>query len=311
MAEPTALPALALDAMFGWPAWLYARIGHPVGVFAWVIGRCETRWNRPGRSDAARRALGLVTVILLAGGTALAGFVLEAIIGRVAGAAAWPLVAVVAWPALAQRSLNDHFLPVLTALEHDDLAAARQAVSMIVGRDTVALDRAGVSRAAIESLAESFCDGIVAPLFWLLVAGLPGIWTYKAVNTADSLIGHPEEATRAFGWAAARSDDVLNLLPARLSALLICLAAGRGWRVCWRDHGKHASPNAGWPEAAMAGALRIGLAGPVSYDGHLQNKPWIGEGEPAGPVVMRRSRIIYLRACGLLWLIAGACAWRA
>jgi adenosylcobinamide-phosphate synthase len=183
-------------------------------------------------------------------------------------------------------------------------------VGAIVGRDTAALDEGGISRAAIESLAESFCDGVTAPAVWLLVLGLPGVWIYKAINTADSLIGHREERWRAFGWAAARADDLLNLIPARLSALLICLAGGGGWRILRRDAGKHASPNAGWPEAAMAGVLGLRLAGPIAYDGVLHDKPWIGDGARApSSLDIRRALRLYLGACALLWLLAGGAEW--
>jgi len=309
MAEPIALAALVFDAALGWPARLYHRIGHPVGAFARIILVCERAWNRPGLSDNRRRLLGTLTVFLLVGAAANAAWLVEISVRHFAGSAAWPLIALAAWPALAQRSLHDHYLPVLIALKEDDLSAAQRAVSMIVGRDTGSLDEAGVARAAIESLGESFCDGIVAPLFWLAMLGLPGIWVYKAINTADSLIGHPEEPLRAFGWAAARTDDMLTLIPARIAGGLICLAGGGGWRLLWRDHGKHASPNAGWPEAAMAGALGVRLAGPVSYDGHVRFKPWIGEGANASSLSMRRARMIFLRACGLLWLIGGGMAW--
>ncbi len=133
---------------------------------------------------------------------------------------------------------------------------------MIVGRDTGALDEAGVARAAIESLAESFCDGVAAPLFWLLLLGLPGVWAYKAINTADSLIGHREERWRAFGWAAARTDDLANWIPARLAGALLCLAGGGGWRILWRDARQHASPNAGWPEGGDGGRAGASACGP-------------------------------------------------
>jgi adenosylcobinamide-phosphate synthase len=304
-----ALVALALDAVLGWPGALYRRIGHPVGAFARLIGQCERSWNRPDLVDGQRRALGVLTVALLvmtAGGGA---YLVEAAARHFAGPLAWLAIALAAWPALAQRSLHDHVVPVLRALEAGDLPAARKCVGMIVGRDTGSLDGAGVARAGIESLAESFCDGIVAPLFWLMVLGLPGLWIYKAINTADSMIGHPEEPMRAFGWAAARSDDALNLIPARLSGLAICLAGPGGWRVLWRDHGKHASPNAGWPEAAMAGVLGVRLAGPVRYEGQLHDKAWIGQGGDASVAAMRGARIVFVRACGLLWLIAGGMAW--
>ncbi|MGH6634287.1 MAG: cobalamin biosynthesis protein CobD/CbiB, partial [Sphingopyxis sp.] len=172
------------------------------------------------------------------------------------------------------------------------------------------LDESVVARAAIESLAESFCAGVAAPLFWLLLLGLPGVWAYKTVNTPDSLIGHREERWRAFGWAAACFDDLANWIPARLAGLLLCLAGGGGWRVLWRDARKHASPNAGWPEAAMAGALGLRLAGPVAYDGVMHDKSWIGDGaSEAGGDEIDHALAVYLRACLLLWLIAGGALW--
>ncbi|WP_067732399.1 adenosylcobinamide-phosphate synthase CbiB [Novosphingobium naphthalenivorans] len=311
MVEPVALGALVLDAALGWPDGLYRHIGHPVGAFARIITTCETRWNRPDRPARLRRLSGLaamLVLILVSGGAA---FAIEWIVRALAGPWAWLLLACAAWPALASRSLYEHYQPVVQALNRGDLPAAREAVGHIVGRDTAALDRPGVARAAIESLAESFCDGVIAPLFWLMVLGLPGAWIYKAINTADSLIGHPEEPLRAYGWAAARIDDAANLIPARLSAVLICLAGMGGWRVLWRDHGRHASPNAGWPEAAMAGTLGIRLAGPVHYDGVLAQKPWIGDGAEADAGTMARAGNIYLRACLLAWIGAGGVAWLA
>jgi len=310
MAEPVALAALALDAAIGWPGALYRRIGHPVGLFARIIGACETLWNRPERSAAGRRALGVATVLLLilfAGGT---GWIAQHLLLAHLGPWGWLAVALLAWPALAQRSLFDHVRPVAKALQAGDLPAAREAVGRIVGRDTASLDEPGIARAAIESLAESFCDGVVAPLFWLLLLGLPGVWAYKAINTADSMIGHREERWRAFGWAAARTDDLLNLVPARLSGLLLCLAGPGGWRTLWRDSRNHASPNAGWPEAAMAGALGLRLAGPIAYDGVMHTKPWIGDGRTdAQAADIARALRLYVRACLLLWGIAGAVAW--
>jgi adenosylcobinamide-phosphate synthase len=312
VAEPVALLALAIDAAFGWPRWLYRLVGHPVGFFARIITLCAEWWNDPSHPAISRRIAGVATVLILLAIGGGGGWALQSLLLHRAGPWGWPLIAIFAAPGLAQRSLHDHVLPVAAALEADDLPAARAVVGMIVGRDTAALDEAGVSRAAIESLAESFCDGVAAPLFWLLALGLPGIWAYKAINTADSLIGHREEPWGAFGWAAARTDDGLNLVPARISGLLICLSGGGGWRTLWRDASKHASPNAGWPEAAMAGALGLRLAGPVAYDGIVADKPWIGDGGLSpGPDDIRRALTVYRRACFALWLIAGAAAWLA
>ncbi|MBB4618191.1 adenosylcobinamide-phosphate synthase CbiB [Sphingomonas abaci] len=308
MAEPVALAALAGEAALGWPAWLYARVGHPVGGFARLIGACERRWNRVERPDARRRAGGVATIVLVVAAGAGGGWIVQALADRALG---WIGVALLAVPGLAQRSLDDHVRPVARALEAGDLDAARAAVARIVGRDVAALDEAGVARAAVESLAESFCDGVAAPLFWLLVGGLPGLWAYKGVNTADSLIGHYEPRWRAFGWAAARLDDAANWVPARLAGGLICLCGGGGWRVMRRDARRHASPNAGWTEAAMAGALDLRLAGPVAYDGVVADKPWIGAGRAELTARdVRRALGLYRRACVALWIVAGAVAWR-
>jgi adenosylcobinamide-phosphate synthase len=310
VADPVALAALILDAGLGWPGWLYRCVGHPVGGFAAIITACETRWNRPDFSEQTRRALGIATgliLIVVVGGT---GWLIQSLLMQRLGPWGWIGVAICAFPGLAQRSLFDHVRPVATALGTGDLPGARRAVSMIVGRDTAVLDEGGVARAAIESLAESFCDGVAAPLFWLLLLGLPGLWAYKAINTADSLIGHYEPRWRAFGWAAARTDDWLNFVPARLGGAILCLAGGGGWRVMLRDARLHASPNAGWTEAAMAGALGLRLAGPVAYDGEAHAKPWIGEGRAEATAHdIRRALFLYVRACALLWIVAGAVAW--
>lgn len=300
MVEPVALAALMLDAALGWPDWLHARTGHPVGGFARIIGTLERKWNKPVRAGRARRWGGIALLLILLAVAGGAGLALEWAIRRCAGSWAWLGLTLAAWPALAQRSLYAHVLPVARALMAGDLVEARRTVGWIVGRDTEELDEAGVARAAIESLAESFCDGVVAPLFWLLLLGLPGVWAYKAVNTADSLVGHKEAPFTDFGWATARFDDLLNWVPARFAALLLCVAGG-GWAVMWRDHRRHASPNAGWPEAAMAGALGIRLAGPVRYEGVLHDKPWIGEGAVADARAVRSGLRVYLRACLLLW----------
>lgn len=308
--EPALMLALALDAAVGWPERLYRMVGHPVGIFASIIGACETRWNTPARTDARRRICGVAVVALLVAVAGGGSLLIQQAIVRWLGSCAWIGMGLLAFPALAQRSLYDHVRRVADALGRGDLSGARDAVAMIVGRDTQGLDEAGVARAAIESLAESFCDGVAAPLFWLVLLGLPGIWTYKAINTADSMIGHREEPYRAFGWAAARTDDVLNLIPARIAGCVLCIVGRGGWRTMWRDARKHASPNAGWPEAAMAGVLGLRLAGPIAYDGVTYEKPWIGEGRrPATSDDIRRALRLYIYACALLWVMAAGVAW--
>jgi adenosylcobinamide-phosphate synthase len=309
MADPAPLVALALDAATGWPAWLYARIGHPVGLFAQIIATCATRLNRAGSSPHRRRLYGVLTVLVLVVVAGGAGLLIAVVARHCGGVWRWLLPGIAAWPALAQRSLWQHVDAVALALDTGDLASARLAVAKIVGRDTMALDRSGVARAAIESLAESFCDGIAAPWFWLVLGGPAGIWIYKATNTADSLIGHREAPWGPFGWAAARLDDLLNWVPARLAGVLLCLVAGRGWRTLWRDHGAHASPNAGWSEAAMAGALGVRLGGPVSYDGALADKPWLGQGGSADGAALHRALALYRRACAGLWIMTMGIVW--
>ncbi len=310
MAEPIALAALAVDIAIGWPAAVYARIGHPVGGFARWIGFAETRWNRASSAFATRRAAGILVLVMLIAITIAAAAAAVSTARSVLGPFAWISIGLMAAPGLAIRSLYDHVVPIAQALERGDIDAARYRVAMIVGRDVAALDETGIARAAIESLAESVCDGVVAPLFWLVVAGLPGLWAYKAINTADSLIGHREDRWRAFGWAAARTDDVANLLPARLSGVLLCVVGLGGWRTMWRDAGNHASPNAGWPEAAMAGVLSLKLAGPIAYDGVSVAKPYIGDGRADATAADLHAALgIYRRACILLLVIAGGIAW--
>src|SRR5579872_2479515 len=299
------LASLALEAVIGYPAALHARVPHPVVWAGRSIDALERAWNVPKYSPGARRVLGGMAILLVTGVAIAVGSVLEHFSGR--GVWGGAIVVVIAGTTgLAQHSLYTHVNDVLTALRAGDLPAARERVGMIVGRDTQRLDEAGVSAAALESLAESFNDGIVAPACWFVVGGLPGLFAYKVLNTADSLIGHKEERWRAFGWAAARADDLANLLPARLAGLLIVIAGRGGLSVLFRDAAKHASPNAGWPEAAMAGALGARLGGPAMYDGVLHERPVFGSGrEPAVDDVVRGLRI-YVVACGLLWLIVAA-----
>ncbi len=293
------LPMLIAEAALGYPR----RWPHPVMAVGALIGRVERSWNRGSRS--LRRAGGIGLLVLLVALSVLSGRSIEGLAGS-----GWGLIAVVAigTTGLAQRSLYDHVAAVLGPLANRDLPAARQAVAMIVGRDTARLDEAGIATAAIESLAESFCDGVVAPAFWFVVAGLPGLFAAKAINTADSMVGHRTPELRWFGWASARADDVVNWLPARLSGMLVCLAGGGGWRVMLRDARHHASPNGGWPEAAMAGALVCRLGGPVRYDGEPSPRAWLGEGRAPDAGDLGEALRVYRRACLLLWLLVGGLA---
>ncbi|WP_017671492.1 adenosylcobinamide-phosphate synthase CbiB [Blastomonas sp. AAP53] len=298
------LLALIAEAVIGYPAWLLAVIGHPVMWIGAAIAMLDRRWN--AGSAMRRRAMGLLLVGLVAGGVGAIGWLIECWVGDTMAVL---MVMAQATTGLAQRSLDDHVRAVARPLLRGDLAAARDAVARIVGRDTAALDQNGIAVAAIESLAESFCDGVVAPAFWFLVAGLSGLLICKAVNTADSMIGHRDARHLHFGWAAARSDDLVNFIPARISGVLICLAGPGGWRTMLRDALDHASPNGGWPEAAMAGALGRRLGGPVSYDGEAAHRAWLGDGAPPDAADLQRALWVYRRACLLMWAIVGGVAW--
>jgi len=295
------LAAAVVEAAVGYPDALHRRVPHPVVWIGGLISALEAGLNLPGFGVMARRLLGVVTLLTIIAISALAGWMVAALGG------AWAIV-LVGTLGLAQRSLFDHVRAVAKPLAAGDLDSARIMVGHIVGRDVARLSESDIATAAIESLAESFCDGIVAPLFWFVVAGLPGLFVYKAVNTADSLIGHREPRWRSFGWASARFDDLLNLIPARLAGMVIALVGMfalkvGGWKVMLRDAGKHASPNAGWPEAAMAGVLGVRLGGPAWYDGALSQRPALGEGRAATPADLKRALRIYLVACGLLWVM--------
>lgn len=300
------LAALIVEAAIGYPAMLFATIGHPVTWAGAAIHVLDRHWNRG--AAGRRRILGIVSLVVLVG---IAGGV-GVVIGQAAGQG-WgtALLVLFATTGLAQRSLDDHVRAVDRPLRARDLPAARIAVSAIVGRDTDALDEAGVATAAIESLAESFCDGVVAPACWFLVGGLPGLLICKAINTADSMIGHRDARYADFGWAAARADDVVNFVPARIAGLLICLAGGGGFGAMWRDARTHASPNGGWPEAAMAGALGRRLGGPVCYDGAPAMRAVLGDGPAPGAADLRRALTIYRIACLLLWIVVAGVAWLA
>ncbi|WP_186393741.1 MULTISPECIES: adenosylcobinamide-phosphate synthase CbiB [unclassified Pannonibacter] len=302
------LGAIALDAVIGDPDWLWRRLPHPVVWIGKLISLMDRCLNRESWPAALRRMAGILTLVLLVAGGAGTGFLLQA------GLSALPYgeagIIVIAAVFLAQNSLYVHVKAVADGLRDGRLAGGRRAVSMIVGRDPEQLDESGVSRAAIESCAENFSDGVVAPVFWFAVLGLPGLIAYKAVNTADSMIGHKTARHQDFGWASARFDDLINLPASRLSALFIALAAPlvhgspfRALSTVRRDAGLHRSPNAGWPEAAMAGALGVALAGPRAYATYRVEDPFMNPqgNKDAGEADIRRA----------LHVLAGACAIEA
>ncbi|WP_439499580.1 adenosylcobinamide-phosphate synthase CbiB [Bosea sp. (in: a-proteobacteria)] len=311
---PLLLAALILEAALGYPQGLYARIGHPVTWIGALIAQLDRRFNRQTASFAMRRAAGALALAVLLMVVFIAAWALTLLCQSLGPLGFLPL-ALIASALLAQRSLHEHVAAVADGLERDGLAGGRKAVAMIVGRNPETLDEAGVARAAIESLAENFSDGIVAPAVWLGLGGLPGGVLYKAVNTADSMIGHKTERHLAFGWAAARLDDLVNLPASRLTALLLVGAAALdrdaspadAWRAVRRDAGQHRSPNAGWPEAAMAGALSLRLAGPRVYGDVRVEDGWMGNGRAearAGDI--RRALRLYRKACLLLGALAAA-----
>ncbi|WP_375453875.1 adenosylcobinamide-phosphate synthase CbiB [uncultured Methylobacterium sp.] len=307
--------ALAIEAGAGYPDALYRALGHPVTWIGRLIAALDRRLNRG--FPAARRAAGVVALGLLLGVVGIAALGLTAAAGLAGPVAGIAVLAVLAASLPAQRSLHQHVARVAAGLREDGLPGGRSAVAMIVGRDPQTLDEAGICRAAIESLSENFSDGIVAPAFWIGLGGLPGGALYKAINTADSMVGHRTPRHEAFGWAAARLDDLVNLPASRLTALLIVAAAARhrgaspagAWEAVWRDARRHRSPNAGWPEAAMAGALGLRLAGPRVYDGVTVRDAWMGGGRAeAGPADVERALAVYRTACLLLWLLTAVAA---
>lgn len=302
--------AMMVDAIFGWPRPLFDRIGHPVTWLGALIARLDATLNRDGDSADRRRLSGIfasMLVILLA---VAIGATVQLLLPS--GWSGTLLIGLLAWPFLALKSMYDHVADVAEPLVNGDLAGAREAVAMIVGRDPSALDDAGVARSAIESLAENTSDGIVAPLFWGVLLGLPGIAGYKAVNTLDSMIGHRTPRHEAFGWAAARIDDIANLVPARMTGVLFALVSSRpaaALQCMMRDARQHRSPNAGWPEAAMAGALSVRLSGPRVYGESIADEPWLNAGAPdpaAADVAQALS--VYVRAmflvCACLVVVA-------
>ena len=292
------LAALVVEAALGYPR----RLFHPVAGAGLLIASLDGRWNTGSR----RRILGVLTALILIVIGSSAGFAIEQLVSGWAGSI---IVVLAATTGLAQRSLHDHVRAVAVPLANDDIERARNAVSMIVGRDTASLDSSGVASAATETLAESFCDGVIAPAFWFLILGLPGLFAFKAISTADSMIGHRDDRYRDFGWASARMDDAMNWIPARIAGVLICIAGGGGWRVMLRDAHRHLSPNSGWPESAMAGALGVRLGGGAAYDGEWIARAHLGDGPRPMPTDLFRALGNYRRACLALWLIAGLLLW--
>jgi adenosylcobinamide-phosphate synthase len=297
--------ALIIDAVLGDPPWLWRNIPHPVALIGKLIDFLEGKLNRPNRTAYDRRVRGaLVAVVLTLGAVWLGWLVTELRREYPLGGL---LELALTWSLIAQRSLYEHVRAVAQGLAKDGLSGGRRAVSMIVGRDPDSLDEAAVSRAAIESCAENFSDAVVAPVFWFVLFGLPGLLAYKAVNTLDSMIGHRSERYLEFGMVSARLDDAMNLIPARFAGLLIAIASAfvpggnpwRGWRVMLRDHGRHRSPNSGWPEAAMAGALGLALGGPRRYPGYVAQEKWLGDGgrEKAGLADIHAALFIMAVAC--------------
>jgi adenosylcobinamide-phosphate synthase len=305
--------ALLIEALVGYPDRLVGAIGHPVTWMGRLIGGLDGRLNHEGASDASRRLAGVAALVILVAVSAAIAYVVEH--GLLLLPVGIPFAALAASTLIAQRSLYHHVARVAAALEQDGLVAGRAAVAQIVGRDPQALDEAGVARAAIESLAENFSDGVVAPVFWMALAGLPGGAAYKAINTADSMIGHRTPRHEAFGFAAARLDDLVTLPASRLSALLVVAAAGLAgrsadaWRAVMRDARHHRSPNAGYPEAAFAGALGLALAGPRVYGGVAVEDAVMGDGRRAATAAdIRAALALYRRADALLIALVGILA---
>ncbi len=308
------LLALLLDRIVGDPPALWRHVPHPVVLFGKAIAFADTRLNRRALPPAQRRRNGVIAIAVLLFLSVAFGCGLHLLLA-VLGPLGILIEVAIAAVFFAQKSLSDHVLAVAEGLKREGLSGGRRAVSMIVGRDPETLDEAGISRAALESLAENFSDGVVAPAFWYAALGLPGLLAYKMLNTADSMIGHLSEKYADFGWAAARLDDLANWPAARLSMLLIAAGAWvhRGSAAAraaidlgLRDHGLHRSPNSGWPEAAMAGALDLALAGPRVYGGVQVREPMMNAAgrQDASVFDIEAGVAVFKHACSALAAIA-------
>ncbi len=304
------LVGFAIEAVIGWPKALYRAIGHPVTWLGHLIRQLDEWMNLENVDDQPRRIAGAIAALAVVAASAEAAAVVAWLLPE--GWSGLLIGGVLAWPFIATRSLDEHVRAVARPLAAGDLSRARRAVGMIVGRDPEALDEAGIARATLESLAENASDGVVAPIFWGAIFGLPGIVGYKAINTLDSMIGHRTPRHEAFGWAAARIDDVANLIPARLTGLLFAATSGRfrhATGLMMRDAKLHRSPNAGWPEAAMAAALSIRLSGPRAYGDRIANEPWVNEAAPDPTAAdLLRGIKLYRRAMAVLAVLLGLLA---
>ncbi len=305
------LVAMAIDALIGWPARLYAVVGHPVTWIGALIAKLDAWLNIEETDPGKRRLAGIATAVIVIAIAAdlawmISWFLPEGWIGVLIGG-------VLAWPFIAIHSMHGHVRAVAQPLADGDLDGARGAVAMIVGRDPAQLDEPGVARATIESLAENTSDGIVAPVFWGTLFGLPGIAAYKAINTLDSMLGHRSPRYATFGWASARIDDVANLIPARLTGFLFAIVSPNrraALGTMMRDARHHRSPNAGWPEAAMAGALDIRLSGPRVYADGVAEEPWVnGEAADPGPADIDRGLSLFRGALIALAVLVFIAAW--
>ncbi|CAM1638719.1 Cobalamin biosynthesis CobD/CbiB [Bartonella apis] len=306
------LLALLIDRLIGDPDWIWRKLPHPVAAFGAGIKWFETRFNRKSMSPRRRKWFGIIAILILLLASFVVGFFIHRFLLQL-GFTGIIIEALVASIFIAQKSLVDHVGKVEQAFKQGSLVEARSSVSLIVGRETKNLDESAICRAAIESLAENSSDGVVAPVFWFLILGLPGLFCYKLVNTADSMIGYKNERFKDFGWASARLDDIVNFIPARLTAFVFILTSGLfiNWKaaakaieVVRKDARHHHSPNAGFPECAFAGGLDIKLLGPRIYSGKAVDEPFQNEsGKMAGPDDICRAIRLFNRSMDVLFFI--------
>jgi adenosylcobinamide-phosphate synthase len=300
---------LVIESFMGYPPALQKLIGHPVEWIGKLISYIDDGLNDPDVSPEQNRRHGILAVILLCAAVGIPTLILAKTLSQYSYG--WAVNVALATAFIAQKSLRDHVSAVDHALG-SSISQAREAVAKIVGRDPETLDANGVAKAALESLAENTADGVTAPIFWYALFGLPGLVIYKAINTADSMIGHKSEKYLHFGWAAAKLDDLVNLPASRLTGLMFAAAAWvnaktdaqSALQFMWRDAGKHQSPNAGWPEASMAGALGLSFGGPRQYDGKTIDLPYMGDGRDVDTKDIARGLELYDRALIVLLVTA-------